>query len=308
MVSPHKLQPVPLRDERSLFTLVENRSVYSMDACELNVFETHQQAEKVELQFSDWVLTSMLRGKKVMHLRGRPAFDYLPGESVIVPPQELMQIDFPEAGPESPTQCLALAISTEQIQNTVQLLNERHGKVERGEEWEIDAAHLHLANNLELAEIINRLIKLSLNDHSREKDILVNLALRELLVRLMQTQARYFFEHNYRHLAGNHRFGYIIQYIKENITAKIDVDSLSEKACMSRASFFRKFKEQFGYSPAEYVLKERLRLARQYLRDPFNSVTQVCYMAGFQNLNYFIRAFKKEVGLTPKVYQLSCVN
>lgn len=110
MPSKHKLHPVPLHDERSLFTLVENRSVYTMDACELNVFETHQRAKEVNLQFGDWVLTSMLRGKKVMHLAGRPGFDYLPGESVIVPPHELMKIDFPEAGKETPTQCLALAI------------------------------------------------------------------------------------------------------------------------------------------------------------------------------------------------------
>ncbi|ARS34943.1 AraC family transcriptional regulator [Pontibacter actiniarum] len=308
MPSKHKLHPVPLHDERSLFTLVENRSVYTMDACELNVFETHQRAKEVNLQFGDWVLTSMLRGKKVMHLAGRPGFDYLPGESVIVPPHELMKIDFPEAGKETPTQCLALAISAEQIRSTIQLLNERHTKAEAGEEWRLGAEHLHLANNLELADIINRLIKISLNDKSREKDILVNLALRELLVRLMQTQAREFFEQNYRRLASSHRFGYVIQYIKENITTKIDVDKLSEKACMSRANFFRKFKEEFGYTPADYVLKERIRLAKKHLRNPFNSVTQACYMAGFQNLNYFIRAFKKEVGVTPKAYQLTLLN
>ncbi|MDX5437107.1 MAG: AraC family transcriptional regulator, partial [Pontibacter sp.] len=150
MASNFKLQPVPLRDERSLFTLVENRSVYSMDTCELNVFETHQQANNVNLKFDDWVLTSMLRGKKVMHLADKPAFDYLPGESVIVPPSELMKIDFPEADKETPTQCLALAISAEQISSTIQLLNERHAKAETGEEWRISEEHLHLANNLEL--------------------------------------------------------------------------------------------------------------------------------------------------------------
>lgn len=308
MPSNFKLQPVPLREERSLFTLVENRSVYSMDTCELNVFETHQQASNVNLKFDDWVLTSMLRGKKVMHLADKPAFDYLPGESVIVPPSELMKIDFPEAGKDTPTQCLALAISAEQISSTIQLLNERHTKVETGEEWHISEEHLHLANNLELADIINRLIKISLNDHSREKDILVNLALRELLIRLMQTQARAFFEQNYRRLASHHRFGYIIQYIKDNITTKIDVDRLSEKACMSRANFFRKFKEEFGFTPADYILKERIRLAKKCLQDPLNTVTQACYISGFQNLNYFIRAFKKEVGVTPKAFQVAMQN
>ncbi|WP_439882955.1 AraC family transcriptional regulator [Pontibacter sp. MBLB2868] len=305
MPKSHKLHAVPLRNKNSLLTLVENRSVYSMEACELNVFETHQQAENVNLQFGDWLLTSMLRGKKIMRLADRPGFDYLPGESVIVPPNELMKIDFPEANKETPTQCLALAISAEQIRSTIQLLNERHTKVEEGEEWLIRGEHLHLANNLDLADIINRLIKISLNEHSREKDLLANLALNELLIRLMQTQAREFFELNYKRLAGSHRFGYIIDYIKENITSVIDVERLSDKACMSRASFFRKFKEEFGFTPADYILKERIKLAKKFLRDPYNSVTQACFMSGFQNLSYFIRAFKKLEGTTPKAYQIS---
>jgi AraC family transcriptional regulator len=299
----YQLQQLPVLKEKSLMTLVENRSAYTMESCELNVFETHQAAEQVSLVFNDLVLTSMLRGKKVMHLFNKEGFDYLPGESVIVPPNEVMKIDFPEADRDNPTQCIALAISQEQIQTTVGLLNDRCPKVERNAQWKIDQEMFHLVNNQELADIINRFIRISINDNTKEKDILAGLALRELLVRLMQTQARQLLEANYKSMATHNRFAHIIQYIKESIREKIDVEKLSDKACMSRASFFRKFKEEFGYSPADYILKERIRLAKEYLRNPINSVTQSCYMAGFHNLNYFIRAFKKEVGTTPKTFQ-----
>ncbi len=299
----HNLLQIPVLEEKSLMTLVENRSAYTLENCELNVFETHQAARQVNLVFSDLVLTSMLRGKKVMHLFGKQGFDYLPGESVIVPPQEVMKIDFPEADRDNPTQCIALAISQEQIQTTVGLLNERFPKVERNAQWKIDREAFHLVNNKELADIINRFIRISINDKTAEKDLIAGLALRELLIRLMQTQARQLFESNYKSMASSNRFAHIIQYIKENIREKVDVENLSDKACMSRASFFRKFKEEFGYTPADYILRERIRLAKEYLCNPVNSVTQTCYMAGFQNLNYFIRAFKKEVGTTPKVFQ-----
>jgi AraC family transcriptional regulator len=300
----YNLQQIPVLEEKALTTLVENRSAYTLENCELNVFETHQSARQVNLVFSDLVLTSMLRGKKVMHLFDKQGFDYLPGESVIVPPNEVMKIDFPEAGRDNPTQCIALAISQEQIQTTVGLLNERFPKVERNAQWKIDREVFHLVNNQELADIINRFIRISINDKTAEKDIIAGLALRELLIRLMQTQARQLFELNYKSMASQNRFAHIIQYIKENIREKMAIENLSDKACMSRASFFRKFKEEFGYTPADYVLRERIRLAKEYLCDPVNSVTQTCYMAGFQNLNYFIRAFKKEVGITPKVFQL----
>lgn len=119
----------------------------------------------------------------------------------------------------------------------------------------------------------------------------------------MQTQARHIFETDCYKLASSHRFAHIIQYIKQRIREKIDVDKLSDMACMSRANFFRKFKEEFGYTPADYILKERIRLAKAYLSDARNSITQVCFMAGFQNLSYFTRAFKKEVSTTPKAFQ-----
>lgn len=274
-----------------------------MDKCELNVFETHQRAEKVNLTFSDMVLTSMLRGKKVMHLFNKPGFDYMPGESVIVPPNETMKIDFPEARNDNPTQCVALAISSSQILETMNLLNERYPKVESGQSWKVNETMFHLNNSTELADTINRLINISIKEHNKEKDILVNLALQELLVRLMQTQARTLFETNYQKLSSDHRFAFVIHYIKENIRERIDLNKLSEKVCMSRSNFFKKFKEEFGYAPGDYILKERLRIAKECLQHAHNNVTEVCYFSGFQNLHYFIRAFKKETGLTPKVYQ-----
>lgn len=297
------LNSLAVKEEKSLFTLVENRSAYTLENCELNVFETHQMASGINLAFGDWVLTSMLRGKKVMHLKDIPAFEYMPGESVIVPPNEMMKIDFPEAAQNNPTQCIALAISADHIRSTMDMLNERCPKVEKGQEWKVNEHLFHLANNVELADIINRLIRISINEESKEKDLLAGLALRELLIRLMQTQARQMFEAGYKTLSSGHRFAHIIGYIKESIREKIEVDKLSDMACMSRANFFRKFREEFGYTPADYILQERIKLAKEYLLNPRNSITEVCFMAGFQNLSYFIRAFKKETGTTPGAYQ-----
>ncbi len=303
MSEKHYLQKVPLKDERSLLTLVENRSTYTLENCELNVFETHQKAYNINLCFQDLVLTSMLRGKKIMHLFDKPGFDYLPGESVLVPPQEVMKIDFPEAKADNPTQCIALAISGEVIRNTVDMLNEKYPKAEATNEWQVNGEQFHLSNNQELAEIINHFIRISTKDTTKEKDLIASFALRELLIRLMQTQARQLLESNYRQMSASNRFAHVIEYIKTHIREDIKMDLLSEQACMSRSNFFKSFKRELGLSPNEYILKEKIKLAKEYLKDSANQVTQACYMAGFNDLNYFIRAFKKEVGLTPKAYQ-----
>lgn len=302
---PHPLNRVSLTEEKSLKTLVENRSTYTLEKCELNVFETYAKAEMVELTFGDLVLTSMLRGKKVMHLYEKPGFDYLPGESVIVPPNETMRIDFPEAKNDNPTQCIALAISAEQIRQTLHLLNEKYPKAEDNDEWEIDANFFHLHNTQQLSDIINRFVNLSITDKSIEKDIIAELALKELLIRLMQTQARTLMETSHKLLMNHHRLAYVVTYIKEHIRENLNVDLLADKACMSRPHFFRSFKQELGYSPTEFIVQERINLARTYLRNPATSVTQACYQAGFNNLNYFIRAFKNATGLTPRAFQQS---
>ena len=107
---------------RRLEQEVENRTAYTIDTAELNIYETHHVAEKVELTFNSPVLASMIRGKKVMHLPDTPSFDFLPGESVIVPSEETMRIDFPEAQTQNPTQCLALAIAPDKVRQVTDLL------------------------------------------------------------------------------------------------------------------------------------------------------------------------------------------
>ena len=138
------LQTIDLTVPRQLQTLVENRRVFNLRNCELNIFESYQQAYHVPLTFDDLVITSMIRGKKIMHLSNKPSFDYLPGETVIVPPQETMIIDFPEATTENPTQCIALAIDDSYIQDTVNYLNHYYNSGEEHQNWQLSFRQYHL--------------------------------------------------------------------------------------------------------------------------------------------------------------------
>lgn len=303
MLETNFVSGVPWRSERDLKTLVENRTTYTLHDCELNIFETHQEAKDVSLVFGDLVLTTMLKGKKVMHLFDKPGFDYLPGESVIVPPNEVMRIDFPEAKLEKPTQCIALSISQEMISNTFNLLNERLPNKELTKEWGLDLSSFHLINTKDLSEIINRFIKIGVKERSKEKDLIASFALKELLIRLTQTQARDMLEKTYQSLASSNRIAHVIEFIKVNIRENLTLEALSNKACMSKAHFSRTFKNELGLSPMEYILKERLKLAKNFLKLGSNQIQEVCYMSGFNNPTYFIRAFKNEFGMTPKVYQ-----
>jgi AraC-like DNA-binding protein len=290
--------------EKSLKTLVENRTVYSLDNCELNLFETYQESIRVPLKFNDLVVTSMLRGKKVMHLFDNPGFDYLPGETVIVPGNVEMQIDFPEASVKNPTQCLALAIDHNKISDTLDFLNERYPK--QDELWKLNHENYFFYNNTELATTINKLIRECMS-YSVTKDALADLALQELLIRIIQTQTVQRIN-TPGTIDTNSAIYSITEYIRENITANISLKELSDKACMSTTSFYRYFKKELGMSPIEFILNEKIKQAKKLLKNPGIQINEVCFMAGFDDCNYFIRLFKKYEGITPKQYQLLQVS
>jgi AraC-like DNA-binding protein len=304
MQQKHLPQLLPLHHERDLKTLVENRLVYTMQHCELNVFETHQQSEGVRLKFSDMVLTTMLRGKKVMHLFGSEHFDYLPGESVIVPDNEEMIIDFPEADLKNPTQCIALAVDAATLKDTLLLLNEKYPKVEKSESWNIDISCFHLQNSLEITSAINRLVTIS-TENNAAKDVLVDFTLKELLIRLMQTQARTMILDSYTNRTATNRFVAVVQYIKAHIHEEITIDKLSNLCCMSKPNFFRCFKREFGISPVDFILHERIEMAKMMLRNINVSISDACYAVGINNLSYFFKLFKRIEGKTPNEFRRS---
>lgn len=306
MASKVLLNKPALTHEKSLKTLVENRTIFSLDHCELNIFETYQKSELVPLQFNDLVVTSMLRGKKIMHLFEEPQFEYLPGETVIVPSNVEMKIDFPEASNQNPTQCIALAIDNQIITDTLNFLNEKYPKEGRGNLWKLDHENYFFYNNVELAGTINKLIKECMGD-SITKDAIADLTLQELIIRIIQTQTAKRFDSE-KVLDINSPISPSIEFIKNNIRESISLKDLSDKACMSTTSFYRYFKRELGMSPIEYILNEKIKYAKKLLSNPNIHVNEVSYASGFEDCNYFIRLFKKHEGITPKQYQLLHIN
>ncbi len=295
-----------LSNEKSLKTLVENRTIYSLNNCELNIFETYQTSDLVPLKFNDLVVTSMLRGKKIMHLFDEPGFEYVPGETVVIPANVEMKIDFPEASRNNPTQCLALAIDHIKIKETLHFLNERYPKEGNGNFWKLDYENYFFYNNIELATTINKLVKECMSD-SITKDALADLTLQELLVRIIQTQTIKAIDTN-AFPDKNSPIIPVVEYIRKNIRENISLKELSDKACMSTTSFYRFFKRELGMSPIEFILNEKIKQAKQLLKNPTIQVNEVCFQSGFEDCNYFIRLFKKYEGITPKQYQLLYIN
>lgn len=294
---------IDLTHPKYLQTLVENRTAFNLDNCELNVFESYKESYRVPLTFSDFIITSMVRGKKVMHLANKPAFDYLPGESVILPANETMIIDFPEAATETPTQCIALAVDKGYISSTLDYLNNYYtSEPDQKKGWELHFNRYHFANETEITGIINKLMRIC-SSGEKAKNIYADLNLKELLIRLVQSQHLQQISSESEASQNKSRLHYVLNYINEHLTDNIHVDELSRRAYLSRNLFFKWFKEQFGITPLDYINRERIKLAKQLLANPKNMVTSVGRQCGFSDVNYFVRLFKKTEGITPGAYK-----
>ena len=97
----------------------------------------------------------------------------------------------------------------------------------------------------------------------------------------------------------------MVAYINENIgNPSLSVALLSEKFNLSRSSIFRIFKTSFGISPIEYIIKNRLKLASQLLKQTNLSVKAIALSVGFENSMYFSKLFKQKFELTPSEYRI----
>lgn len=292
-----------------LDTLVENKLTLSHDAAELHLYETFQEASLVQLRFNAPVMTSMLSGRKVMHLRETDPFDYQPGESLLLPSDRLMQIDFPDATLDEPTRCLALTISDEFIRETMAELNEQVARVELVDQWLLNTDNYLLQNDPDISSLTDKLIRL-FRENNPFKPFFIKNTLRELIVRLAQRQVRTGLLHQTSLHVTTNRLAFVVTYIRENLTKNLSVEELCDKACLSKSHFFRLFKSELGISPAQFILTERIHRAKLILSDPAKSITDACYESGFNSLTYFSNAFRSVEHICPRQFkrQLSGLN
>ncbi len=292
--------PKKFLQSRKLENLVENQTSYTLKNAEMHIFETHQEAERVLLEFNQPVLASMLQGKKVMHLNKMNAFEFLPGESLILPAGELMCIDFPEAQMDNPTRCLAMTISEEKIKNTVMLLNETMPKVDK--EWTFTDYNFHFTNDVAIHQIIQRLLFLFAENHP-SKDMFADLMLQELIVRILQTENRKIYTEQSMNLSSNNRLAFVIEFIRKNLDKSLSIEELSNMVYMSESNFHRVFKNELGISPIDFINNERIKLATSLLHNPRKKIKDIYMECGFNSLSYFNRLFKRKKQVSPKAFQ-----
>ncbi|WP_422106345.1 helix-turn-helix domain-containing protein [Winogradskyella sp.] len=81
------------------------------------------------------------------------------------------------------------------------------------------------------------------------------------------------------------------------------VSYFASKSNLSSNYFGDVIKHFTGNSPAEHIQEHLLLVAKNKLRQPDLSISQIAYSLGFDYPTYFTRFFKKKTGVTPTVFR-----
>lgn len=102
-----------------------------------------------------------------------------------------------------------------------------------------------------------------------------------------------------------------IDYLKENYADELTLESIAERIHISRNECCRCFKRVIGIPPIDFLIKLRVyEAAKLIYKDPsqFESISDLAFLVGFNNVSYFNKMFKRTLEITPTQFQRELRN
>jgi AraC family transcriptional regulator len=97
--------------------------------------------------------------------------------------------------------------------------------------------------------------------------------------------------------------GSVLEYVARHLDTPLSLERLAAVAGMDLFRFARAFKQSTGSSPHRYLLEARINLAKELLRDPSLSITEIAMQTGFATPSHFSVTFRRIAGATPRDFR-----
>lgn len=85
----------------------------------------------------------------------------------------------------------------------------------------------------------------------------------------------------------------------------LTLEAMAREANLSKFHFARSFAATYGETPRAYLTRRRIERAKDLLRGANLTVTEICYVVGFESLGSFSTRFRQLVGTSPSDYRQS---
>jgi AraC-like DNA-binding protein len=93
-------------------------------------------------------------------------------------------------------------------------------------------------------------------------------------------------------------------FLKSNLEQLVTVADVARTVAMSERNFLRRFRQQFGMTPSEYLLQTRLEKSCQLLVESELPVDKIARRCGMTSGSRLAKIFRKRFGMSPTEYRL----
>jgi transcriptional regulator GlxA family with amidase domain len=95
----------------------------------------------------------------------------------------------------------------------------------------------------------------------------------------------------------------LLQWIEDNLSHEVTLGTMASRSGMSERTFSRRFREQTGSTPLQWLLRARVRRAQYLLENSDHTVERIAQQAGFGSPTAFRERFRRVVGTSPQAYR-----
>jgi transcriptional regulator GlxA family with amidase domain len=95
----------------------------------------------------------------------------------------------------------------------------------------------------------------------------------------------------------------LLEWVEDSLAGEITLGAMAARAGMSERTFSRRFREQTGSTPLQWLLRARVRRAQYLLENSDHTVERIAQQAGFGSPTAFRERFRRVVGTTPYAYR-----
>ncbi|MEK6748135.1 MAG: AraC family transcriptional regulator [Pseudomonadota bacterium] len=94
-----------------------------------------------------------------------------------------------------------------------------------------------------------------------------------------------------------------VRYITVHYAEKLSIATLAAECHLCPDVFVRRFKDEQGMNPCEYIKRYRLDAAKTLLAGSLSNVQEIAYKVGYNDVSQFNRLFRAQEGKTPLAYR-----
>ena len=217
-----------------------------------------------------------------------------PGDITVVNPFEIhANVDIGQANGKYLSIILNLDFLKEHNQTSLDL---RNALILNGKKF-----NNHIENNTRLQTIIKRVYE-EIKGEKENYRLIVYALITELFALLLRDHinSEKVLNKAEKHTKRADLISPALTKIFEDFDKKITVKELADLCSISEYHFLRTFKKETGFTVVQYIINYRISLAETLLKTTKNTIEEIAYACGFDDVSYFYRCYKKIKGVSPK--------